>query len=561
MCHQEPTDSIAAKAPLEYIMQRPVSQETITEERLDVFDELGEPRTEGVEARGEMSNVHSGAMHGMQAPSGNDQDDPENFGGDSDVWDTEMDQNDSLPYSRRYQAMDNLYSMSMPKSSFMANANPRYRPTPSLISVKRGQFSIGSPKSFQTAQSSLASYVTASSFADSRPRFDRGYYQSSNDIATGFQFDTNSSEVKSSNSSYVVFGSAWFTHLHRRGILCDPKDELDWSGRGQHVEYDVEDSDGIPLVPGKILGHGASAIVESVKCRRIRLARKTIKCNRRLKKEDAITEVEHLMRLQHAHIVRVVGTYTLKKTLAILLYPVAEWTLDEFMDEIVEFRSENGDSRTSSRFMYSHLGDTHVLVKFLGCLSNAVNHIHAHNIKHMDIKPKNILVRAYGPSHKVYLTDFGIARAYASSEETITDTPISFTRTYAAPEVVAQEARGFSADVFSLGCVFMEMLATNCSKVFSDQRQTLLEARQSSSGNSSFSENIESVLLWYESTRDAFRVDGLQRSLDILDKIASMIAFMPSDRPSMSEMVDCTVPWRCSECILGSTEKFEAANT
>jgi hypothetical protein len=92
----------------------------------------------------------------------------------------------------------------------------------------------------------------------------------------------------------------------------DPMDELDWSGRGQHVEYKLEEENDIPLKTEKILGHSATAIVDSVLCRRIRLARKRIRCSRRLSKEDAITEVEHLQRLNHSHIVRVVGPYTLK---------------------------------------------------------------------------------------------------------------------------------------------------------------------------------------------------------------------------------------------------------
>jgi hypothetical protein len=36
---------------------------------------------------------------------------------------------------------------------------------------------------------------------------------------------------------------------------------------------------------------------------------------------------------------RVVGTYTFKKDLAILLYPVAPWNLDEFMDDLMDTQS------------------------------------------------------------------------------------------------------------------------------------------------------------------------------------------------------------------------------
>ncbi|ORY11323.1 kinase-like domain-containing protein, partial [Clohesyomyces aquaticus] len=209
----------------------------------------------------------------------------------------------------------------------------------------------------------------------------------------------------------------------------------------------------IPLRVEKVLGHSATALVESVHCRRIRLARKTIKCSRRLHKEDAIKEVQTLQRLQHQHIVRVVGTYTLKKDLSILLYPATEYNLEEFMDEAVDHLLPSPHRKA--------------LERFFGCLSTAVSFLHDNNVKHMDIKPKNLLVRNLATLNtnrrsyfRIYIADFGISRSYQSPSESETDSPTSFTRTYAAPEVVIQDKRGFSADIFSLGCVFAEMLAT-----------------------------------------------------------------------------------------------------
>jgi len=84
----------------------------------------------------------------------------------------------------------------------------------------------------------------------------------------------------------------------------------------------------------------------------------------------------------------------------------------------------------------------------------------------MDIKPQNILVRyvkGKRASHsfcwKVYLADFGIARSYSSVAASETEGPTKFTRKYAAPEVVDWDKRGLPADIFSLGCVFVEITA------------------------------------------------------------------------------------------------------
>jgi serine/threonine protein kinase len=96
--------------------------------------------------------------------------------------------------------------------------------------------------------------------------------------------------------------------------------------------------------------------------------------------------------------------------------------------------------------------------------------IHGHNIKYMDIKPKNILVQLHHVhgGYQIYIADFGHAKAYRSAEESSTDSPTSSTRTYAAPEAVIQDTRGFPADIFSLGCVFMEIFACIISTPKSD---------------------------------------------------------------------------------------------
>ncbi|KAF2035179.1 kinase-like protein [Setomelanomma holmii] len=312
------------------------------------------------------------------------------------------------------------------------------------------------------------------------------------------------------------------------------------------------------------LGRGQTGIIDSVRCCRIQLARKKIICNRHLKKEDAVLEVAHLQRLQHSHVVRVVGTYTLRKTLVILLYPVAEWDLEAFMDEYL-------DLLTEKTWQLSSLTFTDTLITFIGCLSTAICFIHEQNIKHMDIKPKNLLVRRQrgAPSYKIYVADFGIARAYMSAAESETDSPISLTRIYEAPEVALQDKRDFSADIFSLGRVFMEMLATVYSFLvfpnlsgLPDERQRLLELRKASSGNPAFHANIDVVTQW---RREIFGaqcpgwLDGSSRMpREVADFFASMIVPEPTSRPSASLLKKLSADIRCSECDSGP-DAFEAA--
>jgi serine/threonine protein kinase len=249
--------------------------------------------------------------------------------------------------------------------------------------------------------------------------------------------------------------------LEGKNLIPSQFDEQNWSGRGMHAEFELNEASEIPLKPIMVLGHTSSAFVEAVLCRRILLARKTIDCRRRMTREEAIVEVENLQRLKHTHIVRVVGTYVFAKNLSILLYPVAEYSLDSFIDELL------APKRSESFAMMEKS-----MRGFFGCLSSTLNFIHGSFTKHLDIKPKNLLIKDMGSKgirtragsslllrYKIIVADFGISRFYNSAEELETESPVSFTKTYAAPEVVEQRRRGPAADTFSLGCVYAELVA------------------------------------------------------------------------------------------------------
>jgi serine/threonine protein kinase len=343
--------------------------------------------------------------------------------------------------------------------------------------------------------------------------------------------------------------SEWLMHLHSRGILPDEEHALDWSGRGQHAEYSPNEETSIPLVEGKVLGHSMSAVVQSVRCRRIELARKTIRCTRRFTKEMVVTEVQHLQELQHRHIVRLVGTYTFKKNLAILLYPAARWNLDEFLDKYIHNPPDTQRKLSPWRFF--------------GCLANAMAFIYKSNVKHMDIKPGNILVRENGGAICVYIADFGIARAYRSAEESNTDTPTPFTRTYAAPEVKSQDRRGYSADIFSLGCVFLEILEALLS-VMSLQPTPSLSALRT--GDRSYSANLEAICGWCDQMYSSLRNPGLPKVFmfpvlhreDWIPLLKKSLDIDPGKRPSAFDWKYELSGFWCMKCNDGP-EPFEAA--
>ncbi|KAF2478369.1 kinase-like protein [Lindgomyces ingoldianus] len=350
--------------------------------------------------------------------------------------------------------------------------------------------------------------------------------------------------------------SAWLEYLNSRGLLDSEFHERDWSGKGQHAEYQVHEIPSIPLVVENVLGHTASALVESVICRNVRLARKTVRCTRRVRREDALKEVEHLQRLEHSHLVRVVGTYiiTPRKDLSILLYPVAEYNLETFLDSI----SEDVDSDDVHQLVLASQ-KVRSVATFFGCLAQTLAFIHANLIKHMDIKPKNILVRDVSkeppltPRHpgsrsavryKVYVADFGIARAYTSAEDAETANPTAFTRVYAAPEVVSQDTRGLKADVFSLGCVFAEMVAA-----LLGERDHLADIRDQNEFDSSFQANIPQVRKWVQEL-------PISDAIPIFpDQLFAMLSRNPAHRPPAARLAKFLGSSRC--CTSGPEEFIE----
>jgi serine/threonine protein kinase len=306
----------------------------------------------------------------------------------------------------------------------------------------------------------------------------------------------------------------------------DPMIEQNWSGRGQHAEFQSNEQHLINnlLVVQENLGSTVTAIVQSVKCRRILLARKAITCGRQtMTKEQAVTEVAHMTRLSHAHILRVIGTYVKGRELSILLYPVAEYNLTTFLEALPQ-RSGREVPRDNKYSSATH---------FFPCLSSSVRHIHSTLTKHMDIKPQNILVRLVDSDDKyrVYIADFGIAKSYLTPDAIETDGRTSFTRKYAAPEVVLQDKRGLPADIFSLGCVFLEL--TNALWPASTEGFDTIIA--DSGPKSSYEANIDLIQSKYDCPTFIYN-NGDEQLLVDLPLIMEMLNRDPKDRPTVEQL-------------------------
>ena len=279
------------------------------------------------------------------------------------------------------------------------------------------------------------------------------------------------------------------------------------------------------------LGHGAYSHVDEVVMQSTRevFARKIVY---RTNSKRPLTirpskEMEIMQKLSHPHIAQFIAAYYDNCALNILMTPVADCDLRRYLSYPSDFPDKHGRMR-----------------RWFMSLAEAVAYMHRNCCRHKDIKPANILIKG----HNVLLTDFGTSLDFSNSASRSTG-PALMTPKYTAPEVAAQQERGTSADVFSLGCVFAEMITVDLGRSVEDLNG-FLEIGDSSDRRATYHGQFRRLIKWL-SLLDEVSPD--KEATRILGTCKSMLQKEPKLRPTALQVVQALCSnKRCSGYNSGS---------
>jgi len=213
----------------------------------------------------------------------------------------------------------------------------------------------------------------------------RAKFLSLQDMVLCRQDDISALEVGGTHLHLHAFGDTYFTSDGKLGE----------GGFGK--VYRVHSRLSLREYALKLIYRGVSALKDAENCRQFE------------------SELQALKRLSHRHIVRLVGSYTDAKHLGLIMTPIADMNLNDFL------RLPNTDPILRKRQLRS----------YFGCLATALAYLHTRQVRHNDIKPHNVLLK----DSSVYMSDFGTSRIRSGGDESTTPSSgEARTHRYCAPE-------------------------------------------------------------------------------------------------------------------------------
>ncbi len=97
-------------------------------------------------------------------------------------------------------------------------------------------------------------------------------------------------------------------------------------------------------------------------------------------------------------------------------------------------------------------------VAILTQVTSALDAAHHIGLVHRDVKPANILISVKDGEERAYLTDFGLAKRFDNASAATLKGAVVGTVDYMPPEQITGDLTDARTDIYSLGCVFFQML-------------------------------------------------------------------------------------------------------
>ena len=182
---------------------------------------------------------------------------------------------------------------------------------------------------------------------------------------------------------------------------------------------------------------------------------------------DFETELGHLRKCKHHHIIRLHASFTDDANFGFIVSPVAQHSLQELLSHY-----------TSNNHIMEQSNIRKALFHSFGCLLEGLHYLHEKlRIRHRDIKPRNILMH----DQRILICDVGSAYDFFDRNESTGASRPPGTRKYKAPEVLASinssepQSHNTKVDIFSLGCVFLEIHTVLCDKTLDEMAEFITQ--------------------------------------------------------------------------------------
>lgn len=282
-------------------------------------------------------------------------------------------------------------------------------------------------------------------------------------------------------------------------------------------------------------------------------------------------ETKRLRDLRHRHVVQLVKSYKRGKAYGILLRPAATSDLRKLLDRFYEDKFCGTEGCNDSVWLRP------LFLTAFGCLSRGLAYIHGRDIRHKDVKPANILyeraLRNNDHAARFLWADFGLAYDFSEKGDSRTRSQKLYSVLYAPPEVVTAHAKignkdrrssvatkleeivenedrvliaaeispqekheeldshGRSADIFSLGCIFLELLA----HLMREKLPLRKKDEENEEEKMMFSNNIPALSAWAQQKQKFASATDFKALFPLA---VSMISTKPDDRPLIGDVVN-----------------------